>query len=120
MTVVNSSTPITLTVFSFFSVLYLREPLRWNYFVGFAMIVGAGRGHSPKMVKPNQSQYNGLVRKGMKRAASNPTRDRRSQTKPSKMTRERVEGIRQRRENIRERLGILSDSSILIREDRER
>jgi uncharacterized protein (DUF486 family) len=32
---------ITLTVFSVFSVLYLHQPLKWNYFVGFAMIVGA-------------------------------------------------------------------------------
>jgi len=32
---------ITLTVFSVFSVLYLKEPLKWNYLVGFAMIVGA-------------------------------------------------------------------------------
>ena len=32
---------ITLTVFCFFSVLYLKEDLRWNYIVGFAMIVGA-------------------------------------------------------------------------------
>ena len=32
---------ITLTVFSFFSVLYLRQPLRWNYFAGFALIVAA-------------------------------------------------------------------------------
>jgi len=32
---------ITLTVFSVFSVLYLREPFRWNYAVGFAMIVVA-------------------------------------------------------------------------------
>ena len=32
---------ITLTVFSVFSVLYLKEPLKWNYFVGFAMIIGA-------------------------------------------------------------------------------
>ena len=32
---------ITLTVFCFFSVLYLKEDLRWNYLVGFAMIVGA-------------------------------------------------------------------------------
>jgi len=30
---------ITLTVFSVFSVLYLKEPFRWNYAVGFAMIV---------------------------------------------------------------------------------
>lgn len=32
---------ITLTVFSVFSVLYLRQPLRWNYFAGFALIVAA-------------------------------------------------------------------------------
>ncbi len=32
---------ITLTVFCVFSVLYLKEPLKWNYLVGFAMIVGA-------------------------------------------------------------------------------
>jgi uncharacterized protein len=32
---------ITLTVFSFFSVLYLGEPLKWNYLLGFAMMVGA-------------------------------------------------------------------------------
>ena len=32
---------ITLIVFSFFSVIYLRESLKWNYFVGFLMIIGA-------------------------------------------------------------------------------
>jgi uncharacterized protein (DUF486 family) len=32
---------ITLTVFAVFSVLYLKQPLRWNYFVGFGLIVGA-------------------------------------------------------------------------------
>ncbi len=32
---------ITLAVFSFFSVLYLKEQLKWNYLVGFAMMVGA-------------------------------------------------------------------------------
>jgi uncharacterized protein (DUF486 family) len=30
---------ITLVVFCGFSVLYLREPIRWNYVVGFALIV---------------------------------------------------------------------------------
>jgi uncharacterized protein (DUF486 family) len=30
---------ITLTVFSVFSVLYLREEFRWNYLVGFILIV---------------------------------------------------------------------------------
>ena len=32
---------ITLTVFSVFSVLYLKEPLKWNYLVGFVMIIAA-------------------------------------------------------------------------------
>lgn len=32
---------ITLVVFAGFSWLYLREPLRWNDFVGFALIVAA-------------------------------------------------------------------------------
>lgn len=32
---------ITLTVFSVFSVLYLKEQLRWNYFLSFAMMIGA-------------------------------------------------------------------------------
>ena len=32
---------ITLSVFCVFSVLYLREPLKWNYVVGFSMMVGA-------------------------------------------------------------------------------
>jgi uncharacterized protein len=33
---------ITLVVFCVFSVIYLREPLRWNYLVGFGLIVLAG------------------------------------------------------------------------------
>ena len=32
---------ITLIVFSVFSVVYLREALKWNYVVGFAMVLGA-------------------------------------------------------------------------------
>ena len=32
---------ITLVVFSIFSVLYLKEDLKWNYVVGFFMIIGA-------------------------------------------------------------------------------
>jgi len=31
----------TLIVFCVFSVLYLREPLKWNYLVGFGMMAGA-------------------------------------------------------------------------------
>jgi uncharacterized protein (DUF486 family) len=33
---------ITLTVFSAFSVLYLKEQLRWNYLAGYGLIVGGG------------------------------------------------------------------------------
>ena len=32
---------ITLVVFSVFSVVYLKEDLKWNYIVGFGMMVGA-------------------------------------------------------------------------------
>jgi len=32
---------ITLVVFSVFSVVYLDQPIKWNYVVGFAMMVGA-------------------------------------------------------------------------------
>lgn len=32
---------ITLVVFCVFAVTYLREPLRWNYIVGFLFIIGA-------------------------------------------------------------------------------
>lgn len=32
---------ITLVVFCLFSVLYLKEPLKWNYLAGFAMMIGA-------------------------------------------------------------------------------
>ncbi len=32
---------ITLAVFSVFSVVYLKEALKWNYLVGFLMIVAA-------------------------------------------------------------------------------
>ena len=32
---------ITLAVFCVFSVLYLQEEMKWNYIVGFGMMVGA-------------------------------------------------------------------------------
>ncbi|HUE52638.1 MAG TPA: DMT family protein [Terriglobales bacterium] len=32
---------ITLTVFSVFSVFYLDEQIKWNYIVGFGLIVAA-------------------------------------------------------------------------------
>ena len=31
---------ITLTVFCVFSVMYLREELKWNYIVGFCVMIG--------------------------------------------------------------------------------
>jgi uncharacterized protein len=31
---------VTLSVFCCFSVLYLREPLKWNYVLGFILIAG--------------------------------------------------------------------------------
>lgn len=32
---------ITLVVFCIFSVVYLKEPLKWNYVVGFSFLIGA-------------------------------------------------------------------------------
>jgi len=32
---------ITLVVFCVFSVIYLKEDLKWNYIVGFMLIIGA-------------------------------------------------------------------------------
>lgn len=32
---------ITLIVFCVFSVVYLKEELKWNYLAGFAMMIGA-------------------------------------------------------------------------------
>ncbi len=32
---------ITLVIFCVFSLLYLREPLKWNYLVGFGLIAAA-------------------------------------------------------------------------------
>jgi len=40
--------------------------------------------------------------------------------KPSKRTGDLVARIRERREEIRQKAGVLSDSTILIREDRDR
>jgi hypothetical protein len=30
---------ITLAVFAAFSILYLREPMKWNYLLGFLLII---------------------------------------------------------------------------------
>lgn len=32
---------ITLVIFSIFSIVYLKEGLKWNYLVGFIMVIGA-------------------------------------------------------------------------------
>lgn len=32
---------ITLSVFTVFSITYLHERFRWNYFIGFVLLVGA-------------------------------------------------------------------------------
>jgi uncharacterized protein len=32
---------ITLVVFCIFSVVYLKEELKWNYLAGFALMIGA-------------------------------------------------------------------------------
>ncbi|OMP75896.1 MULTISPECIES: DMT family protein [unclassified Chitinophaga] len=32
---------ITLSVFAVFAIFYLKEPIRWNYLVSFALILGA-------------------------------------------------------------------------------
>ena len=32
---------ITLVIFALFSIFYLKEELRWNYLVGFALIIAA-------------------------------------------------------------------------------
>ena len=33
---------ISLTIFSVFSVLYLKQEMKWNYIAGFTMIAAAG------------------------------------------------------------------------------
>jgi hypothetical protein len=60
------------------------------------------------------------MRRGSKRVASNSAKSNSSLAKPSKPTRDQIARIRERREQIYQREGILSDSAILIREDRER
>jgi hypothetical protein len=59
-----------------------------------------------------------LMRRGSKRAASNPAKV--NMAKPSKRAGDLVARIRERREEIRQRTGVLSDSALLIREDRDR
>jgi hypothetical protein len=60
------------------------------------------------------------MRRGSKPAAGNSAKVNRNRAKPSKRTGDLVARIRERREEIGQRVGILSDSAILIREDRDR
>ena len=56
---------ITLVVFTGFSLLYLKEQMRWNYVVGFAFILlavffvfhdfGAGKSSSPVAARPAEA-----------------------------------------------------------------
>ena len=60
------------------------------------------------------------MRRGSKRAASNSAKNNGSLTKPTRLTRDLVARTHERREEIRQRSGVLSDSAILIREDQDR
>jgi hypothetical protein len=60
------------------------------------------------------------MRRGSKRAASNSAKVHRKMAKPSKRTSDLVARIRERRDEIRQRAGVLSDRAVLIREDRDR
>jgi hypothetical protein len=60
------------------------------------------------------------MRRGSKRVAINSAGGKRTVAKPSKPTRDQIARIRERREQIYQREGILSDSALLIREDRDR
>jgi hypothetical protein len=59
------------------------------------------------------------MRRGLKRAASGSAKSKRPSAKASKLTPDQVARIRERREQIYQREGILSDSALLIREDRD-
>jgi len=56
----------------------------------------------------------------MRRAAKRATTVRKTKAKPSDRSQALLERIRRRREQIRERVGVLTDSSELIREERDR
>jgi len=60
------------------------------------------------------------MRRAAKHAADHLKKSNASPAGPSRRTRDRVARIRQRRDEIRERVGVLSDSAVLIREDRDR
>ena len=72
---------ITLTVFSVFSVLYLDEQIKWNYVVGFGLIVAAVFRDLQEMVRGRPQPTLGigavLIRKRAKRAILRRERTRR-------------------------------------------
>jgi hypothetical protein len=60
------------------------------------------------------------MRRASKRVAGNTAMDNARLAKSSRLKRDQVARIRERREEIRRRAGVLSDSANLIREDRDR
>jgi hypothetical protein len=60
------------------------------------------------------------MRRGSKRVVNDTEKSTENRASPSKLTRDQVERIRTRRDDIRKRVGILSDSVVLIRKDRDR
>jgi hypothetical protein len=60
------------------------------------------------------------MRRGLKRAASGAAKGKRPPAKVAKLSPGHIARIRERREQIYEREGVLSDSALLIREDRDR
>jgi hypothetical protein len=59
------------------------------------------------------------MRRGSKRIAANSDKRRKSLAKPPKLPMVQVARIRERREQVYRREGLLSESAALIREDRE-
>jgi hypothetical protein len=68
----------------------------------------------------SRASYNGFMRKASKRAADNSTITKRYPAKSPSSKLALVARIRQRREAIQQRVGTLSDSAALIRDDRGR
>jgi hypothetical protein len=64
--------------------------------------------------------YNGFDAKGSNRAESDPAKTNGRPAKPPKWTSDQLARIRERREQIYRREGVLSDSAAMIREDRDR
>jgi hypothetical protein len=60
------------------------------------------------------------MRRGFQHAANGQKKGKKPSVKPSMPSRDQVARIRERREQIYQREGVLSDSALLIREDRDR